>query len=188
MQWHDLPVWDPVEHGFDAVTISNQSRILNEGHVRLVSRLRHAIGKHTRLRRLFQWIFQSPIHVYPYIEALPLFVHLEPQGFEYYPCVVPNWDNTARSGLDGLVLHDSRPDLFRDQVRQAVERVQSLSPERRMIFVKSWNEWAEGNYLEPDLKHGKAYLEALKAEILASDSVPALARVEASRTPVVPAR
>ncbi|MBQ4014341.1 MAG: glycoside hydrolase family 99-like domain-containing protein, partial [Treponema sp.] len=32
-------------------------------------------------------------------------------------------------------------------------------------FLKSWNEWAEGNYIEPDLKYGKAYITALKNAI-----------------------
>ncbi|MCK4664404.1 MAG: glycoside hydrolase family 99-like domain-containing protein [Bacteroidales bacterium] len=34
--------------------------------------------------------------------------------------------------------------------------------EKKIIFIKSWNEWAEGNYLEPDLQWGARYLEVIK--------------------------
>jgi len=78
-----------------------------------------------------------------------------------YPCVYPNWDNTPRSGARGLVAHDSTPAAFERHVADAVDRLQVFEPERRLLFVKSWNEWAEGNHLEPDRRDGLAYLEAL---------------------------
>jgi lipopolysaccharide biosynthesis protein len=37
--------------------------------------------------------------------------------------------------------------------------------EHRLIFIKSWNEWAEGNYMEPDLQFGHGYLEVLRDEL-----------------------
>jgi len=40
--------------------------------------------------------------------------------------------------------------------------VKQKSPENQIVFLRSWNEWAEGNYMEPDLKFGRGYLEALK--------------------------
>lgn len=79
-----------------------------------------------------------------------------------YPCVYPNWDNTPRSGRRGLVAHGSSPERFRVHVDDAVRRLVVMPPERRLLFVKSWNEWAEGNHLEPDRRDGHGYLEALR--------------------------
>ena len=82
-----------------------------------------------------------------------------------FPCIIPNWDNTPRSGANGLVLHGSSPEAFAEQVKVALHRVSIQPEERRIIFLKSWNEWAEGNHMEPDMKYGMGYLEALKNEI-----------------------
>ena len=86
--------------------------------------------------------------------------------FENYPCIFPDWDNTPRSGVRGTVFLGSTPELFRTHLQDALEQVSSKPPERRIVFVKSWNEWAEGNYLEPDQKFGKAYLEVIKDAVV----------------------
>ena len=78
--------------------------------------------------------------------------------------VMPNWDNSPRSGKRGFVLHESTPELFRIHFRKALQMIQDFPPEHRIIFVKSWNEWAEGNHLEPDPKFGRGYLKVLKEE------------------------
>ena len=78
-----------------------------------------------------------------------------------HPSLVPNWDNTPRAGRNGLVLHGATPSLFRRHVSAAFDFVQSAPIDRRLVFVKSWNEWAEGNHLEPDFRHGKGFLDAL---------------------------
>lgn len=81
-----------------------------------------------------------------------------------HPCVYPNWDNTPRAGRKGLVIRGSSPDAFRLHVRASTRSLQARPPEYRLLFVKSWNEWAEGNYLEPDLEHGHGFLRALGEE------------------------
>lgn len=82
-----------------------------------------------------------------------------------YPCIVPNWDNTSRCGIDGIVLKNSSPALFQLCLRNAINRVKKNTPERRIVFIKSWNEWAEGNYLEPDQRYGYDYLQACREEV-----------------------
>lgn|GEM_PF-284447 len=84
-----------------------------------------------------------------------------------YPLVVPNWDNTPRSGSNGFVLQGSTPELFGEMLEDALRKVeQRKDPADRIVFIKAWNEWAEGNHLEPDLLHGHAYLQALYKALL----------------------
>ncbi|WP_277209485.1 glycosyltransferase WbsX family protein [Isoptericola croceus] len=78
------------------------------------------------------------------------------------PCVYPNWDNSPRSGRGGVVLHGATPEKFRANVEQAVSSIAHRPVHERLLWVKSWNEWAEGNHLEPDLRHGRGWLEALR--------------------------
>ena len=81
---------------------------------------------------------------------------------ETFPTVLPNWDNTPRSGVRGLVLRGSTPALFRRHLEHALGLVGELPAERRLVFIKSWNEWAEGNHMEPDRKFGHGYLEVVR--------------------------
>lgn len=79
------------------------------------------------------------------------------------PSVVPNWDNTPRMGRRGLVFVGSTPERFGLQLERAAALVSANREGERIVFVRSWNEWAEGNYLEPDQRYGHAYLDAVRA-------------------------
>jgi hypothetical protein len=83
-----------------------------------------------------------------------------------FPSIVPNWDHSPRSGRKGSVMLGSSPEKFQKTLHTFVEKLQSKPKDKRFVFIKSWNEWGEGNYLEPDLKYGHAWLDALKHEVL----------------------
>ena len=82
-----------------------------------------------------------------------------------FPTIFPNWDHTPRTGKGGSVLYDATPQKFGEAVKMAVQDASKKTEDKRFIFIKSWNEWAEGNYLEPDLKYGRQWLDAMKNEL-----------------------
>ncbi|MES2648311.1 MAG: glycoside hydrolase family 99-like domain-containing protein [Bacteroidota bacterium] len=82
------------------------------------------------------------------------------------PVVVPNWDNTPRSGRNGLVLEHATPEAFGRYLRKMIELVQNRPEQERIVFIKAWNEWAEGNYLEPDKQYGRERLKVCRESIL----------------------
>lgn len=62
-------------------------------------------------------------------------------------------------------MNNSTPELFRFHVRKALATTLQKRADNMIVFLKSWNEWGEGNYMEPDLKYGKKYIETLKQEL-----------------------
>ena len=159
------PHWDPRKYGFDAVTVSNAQPQFWLDWNRPLQKTWRKIRFNSALTPLLHRFSPRPQHVYSYKEAVRQIALKAAGDWESFPCIVPNWDNTPRSGNRGYVLHGSTPQLFKDHLRRALTEVQGRAPDRRMIFVKSWNEWAEGNHLEPDLKWGMAYLKVVAEEL-----------------------
>lgn len=80
---------------------------------------------------------------------------------ETYPMIVPNWDNTPRSGRRGVVMENTSPESFSKEVKKAKKFLDNSHNKENFLIIKSWNEWAEGNILEPDREHSYDYLNAL---------------------------
>ncbi len=87
-----------------------------------------------------------------------------------FPCVFPSWDNSVRR-TSATIIENHDPEDYRRWFADAVSRVQARSPDMRIVFINAWNEWAEGCHLEPDQRHGMAFLEATRA-VLQSAHAP----------------
>ena len=75
--------------------------------------------------------------------------------------MMPNWDHTPRSGDGGTVLHNANPSLFAIHAKDILNTTSGKPEENKIVFIKSWNEWGEGNYMEPDIRYGRGFIEAL---------------------------
>jgi len=80
-------------------------------------------------------------------------------AYKKFPGITPMWDNTARRNSDAYILHDSSPVEYGKWLKHIVNTFEPYSPQENFIFINAWNEWAEGNHLEPCQKWGTAYLD-----------------------------
>lgn len=152
---HADPFWNCETHGFDAFV-----------HMAALDRRRRWLPWTQPREKLKNWVLDRlklpTIKSYAKLESYFVPEHASPQAI---PCVLSGWDNTPRSGASGLVLTGASPAKFERQVHRAVHRVRAATGGGGLLFVKSWNEWAEGNHLEPCRRFGHGYLEALQRAI-----------------------
>ena len=136
--------------GFDSVETVNIFRYT--GYLTLWDRV---------ITKLGQKFLKIP-RIVSYKKASSFFVADEDHREEVISTIIPNWDHSPRTARKGVVFHNSNPDLFKKHLLEVKKVVDSKADTEPFVFIKSWNEWAEGNYMEPDLKYGRKYLESLK--------------------------
>ena len=77
----------------------------------------------------------------------------------YTPCIDPDFDHSPRSGCYGVILHHSTPQEWGRLLKKVISLFTTSQKEDFFLFIKAWNEWGEGNYLEPDQKWGQEYIK-----------------------------
>jgi hypothetical protein len=103
-----------------------------------------------------------------------------------YPGGFVAWDNTPRYGAVARIVKNSSPDRFETWLTRLIDKVQHRPLSQRLIFLNAWNEWAEGNYLEPDSRYEYGYLEGLRSALYSvpeTGAVPVASRASPASTP-----
>lgn len=103
--------------------------------------------------------------IYKYKDAIKYMIHPSCSERNVIPVIVPNWDHTPRSSSRGTVFTDAEPRYFKQHAKHAFSMLRNKPEQEQIVILKSWNEWGEGNYMEPDLRYGRGYIEALAEAI-----------------------
>lgn len=118
-----------------------------------------------RLRKLMRnikfGVVSQKLKIYDYSLALRRMM-CQKRDYPVYPCIFVGWDNSPRRGKNGIIMVNSKPEIFESGLSDMIQSVLDRPYDDRLVFINAWNEWAEGNHLEPDMKNGHKYLEAVK--------------------------
>jgi lipopolysaccharide biosynthesis protein len=148
---------DPRKQGFDAAVDFQPDW----------SKLREPIKKSPwwKLGRHFaERAFEENL-IFDYATVIELMLQRSQPDYLRFPGVTPSWDNSPRRKNDALILRNSRPEIYGNWLKEVIEQAQQLEAEP-LVFINAWNEWAEGNHLEPCQKWGRAYLEATRKALV----------------------
>lgn len=117
------------------------------------------------LKQNFYKFIRRPRYIYNYKNVMSGFIHPIMEEDNIIPVIIPNWDTTPRRSMGAMILKNAKPKYFKQHVKDALRIIAQKPKDKQIIFLKSWNEWGEGNYMEPDLQFGHGYLNALKEAI-----------------------
>lgn len=110
------------------------------------------------LFRKFSWLGIVKVN---YEQIIENYYVEEDKDENVYPTLIPNWDRTPRS-KDTIVWYNTTPNLFANMIDKVLGIIKGKNDEHKIVFLQSWNEWGEGNYVEPDMRYGKGFLNILK--------------------------
>ena len=101
-----------------------------------------------------------------YSKAISYFFAPEDSWENVFPTILPQWDRSPRANNSDGVYVNATPRFFKRHVEDALAVISGKQPDHQLLFLRSWNEWGEGNYVEPDLKYGHGFLDVLKQSVL----------------------
>ncbi|MDE6859045.1 MAG: glycoside hydrolase family 99-like domain-containing protein [Duncaniella sp.] len=151
---------DGLQLGFDAA-IEFQPHAMNQNgyNQRFVHIIRRGIN------RIFRPILHGNLipNMYSYKSYVNYVCKLLMPKYKRFPCITPGWDNTSRKKNNYMLFVKSTPEKYRTWLKHILDTFKPYSKDENFIFINAWNEWAEGNHLEPDKKWGDSYLKETRS-------------------------
>lgn len=121
-------------------------------------------GKYNRVLQqiLRKFLSRMPVLKYDYPKVMRHFFAPEDAWENVFPSIMPQWDRSPRVGTYDGVYMNATPKAFERHVMDALDVIKAKKDEHKILFLRSWNEWGEGNYVEPDLRFGHGFLDAIR--------------------------
>lgn len=159
-QTYEIPA--AKENGFEHIVAGT----LVEAHYHADSKLRRRWGFFKRKHFKVPYV----VEYRKYVDfAIDYYKNHYEQSSWMIPCIEPGFDHSPRSSYRGTVFNHSTPEEWGRLCKDIINMVESSnSHEDKLLFIKAWNEWAEGNYLEPDIVYGKGFINELAENIFKS--------------------
>lgn len=143
--------------GYDAVSFQRLASDIHEGNTikdKIIRQLQ------IRWKKAKGVLFHRPPFMVDYSKCYHSLIRECDRKENVIPVLLPQWDHTPRSGWNGSLLVNATPDIFYKHVNEALNAVQAKK--HPILFLKSWNEWGEGNMMEPDMTYGRGFIDALR--------------------------
>lgn len=142
---------------YDAIVLST----VREGYIR----------EDTFIGRFYRLVIEKLKRPYAaeYGKYVKTSIRLFKENIGCVPCIAPDFDHSPRSGRRALMFRNSSPEWWKMLCKETLKIVLSKENEEKLIFIKAWNEWGEGNYMEPDQKFGRGYIEASREVFLSEN-------------------
>lgn len=78
---------------------------------------------------------------------------------QFWNCLV-DYDDSPRRGKDAIIFDGATPKKFENYLQEYIKK--SVTENKEFLFLTAWNEWGEGNHIEPDETYGYQWLEAVR--------------------------
>ena len=159
-----------------ACTYPGKERIeslLREGYDALSGYNYPAAGNKNRKFAPYEWMVEGYKDYWNQIADASSSVTLSPERVEgskgpipYIPVCEPGWDSRPWHGYNSYVRTGKSPALWEQMLENAKvfvdEPKHKQDGDKKLVFLEAWNEFGEGDYIEPHAEFGFDYLEAVR--------------------------